>query len=203
MINKGKIMSTYTILEQFNVAVIRSTIKEELEAVAEEAHPQTLKMMCLSGGALCLNITEQYLAAIQSSEMVTAEAKAIAATYKPLPTVVLINDFFTEHSEEEKQAVMFHEIGHIVADHVSTANTSKVDENGFLSVLEYELQADAFAAEMVSKQAMAAGLKKCIVQVGVQIQKSANRKKLAFDAAKFQEQAFSEPMYVARLAALQ
>ncbi len=192
-------MSHYAVIEGYNAAIIVTTIAEELSAVSPELHTQTLKTICLSGGAMCLNVTQQYLDYVLGSELVTPEAKQVMAAYKPVPTVVLYEDFFTEMSKEESEAVMWHEVGHIVNSH----HLQPANEGLFSVVLENEVTADAFAAEKVSKEAMSSALHKLFRATAKQIAPIAVNRGKEFDEEEYYQEVIAEPAIQARFAALQ
>ena len=56
--------------------------------------------------------------------------------------IVLIEDFLVDLSDEEQEAVLAHELGHIVHGHLKN-----LTETGILNNLELELEADRYALE--------------------------------------------------------
>lgn len=192
-------MSNYSMIAGYNAALMVTTVAEELAAITPDLHKSTLKTICISGGAMCINITQEYIDYLLNSEQVTDEAKVTIATYKPVPTVIMYEDFFTNVTKGEAQAILMHEVGHIVHEHHLQAATEGV----FNLVTENEMMADAFAAEKTSKQDMVNGLKKLLLNTGTKIAEIAKEKGKEYSAEEYYQEAMSQPHIQARFAALQ
>lgn len=82
-------------------------------------------------------------------------------TLRNTPFVIRISDAMEMLTEAEIEAVTWHEVGHIRCGHVEKALAQKV--RGVLNNVEFEKEADAYAAARVSKAAMAKALTKLMI----------------------------------------
>lgn len=87
------------------------------------------------------------------------------------------------------EAVIQHEVGHVVAGHLSEIESATLNTDGMLVVDAYEIEADAYAGSIVSNRVVRRAIKKIALLLA-----EGNR-------TKFRE-ALATPGVVARLAAL-
>lgn len=143
------------VIEGYNIFL--STFKEEFDSCPPEHHRDILKNVLKTGGAFFSIITQE------ESEKI----KKVGIIMPPGPAVFIMEDFFELHAKEEALAILYHEIGHIRAGHYNKAKAEGVNTvDGIIDCVEYELEADSYAASKTSRLHMANGLKKTIESIG-------------------------------------
>lgn len=83
------------------------------------------------------------------------------------PFIFRVSDAMELLTEAEIEAFMWHEVGHIRRGHVEEAKTQKV--RGVVQNVQYELEADAYAAQRCGKKVMAVALTKVLTHLCKQI----------------------------------
>lgn len=190
-------MAQYFYFEEQSAGVLVTSIEEEISSIPENLRYNAIKHFVQAGGAYCFDLNADHIAAVQAHADISDSLKAVVASYKTGPTVVMLEDFFVDHSSEEVKAIMFHELGHVVnGDTASEPTTGR-----FVVDLDKELAADSYAAERTSPDAVKQGLLKCLQQQAVMVVKYAKKAK-GQDPDKIFAMALKDEMIQKRLSAL-
>jgi Zn-dependent protease with chaperone function len=112
-----------------------------------------IKALAAFGGAFVTHVDKEGLKSIIRDRSQTFKNRIVAALAEPGYTVCVVSDVIPSLTKEELDAVVAHEIGHIVNDHL-VGLTGVMDDN------QKEMEADAYAAEQVSAAAMKSALVK-------------------------------------------
>ena len=119
--------------------------------------------------------------------------------YKVLPGdhIVLIEDFLVDLSDEEQEAVLAHELGHVVHGHLKNRT-----ETGILNSLELELEADRYALEkgMTGKQLVSALAK--LAHTGDNLIQKVPGISEKIRPGEFVEKVFADPILQKRMSTL-
>lgn len=144
-------MTKVTVLNaEKKIFLYESTIAEELASAAmldEEVALHGLASVC---GCLMMKVTEEVLAVIRQ-----------AVPHSPITEtgsyIVIIEEFASTLTDEERRAVIAHEMGHVDHGHLEGH-----DAGGVVLQLQYELEADQAAVREVGAAAMASAITKLI-----------------------------------------
>lgn len=179
------------------VYIYTSSMADEISHVKADMHAVVLDTFFAMCGCYAFRLTEEGVKSLQVN-LVDAPTVPIG----PGDYVVLLDEFSSVLTEEEREAVVQHELAHIEAGHTEIAARS----TGILLDLEMELEADRMAAAIVGKRPMREALVKLI----------ARSRDLQFDILTFAgiidarqmvddsyNNAINHPITVQRLAALQ
>lgn len=144
-------MSKVTVLNaEKKVFLYESTIAEELALAAAMDEELALHALTTVCGCLMMSVTEKVLEMIRQ-----------AAPSSPITEVgnyiVIIEEFTSTLTDEERRAVIAHEMGHVDHGHLEGR-----DGEGVVLQLQYELEADQAAVREVGAAAMASALVKLI-----------------------------------------
>lgn len=119
------------------------------------------KAMILQGGALAgwYEAGETLNTLIADMEMLVDEdVKTSFKQIQPGHGIVILREYFEQLSADEQRAVLEHETAHVVFNHKEGRMGIPCDQ----AILEHELEADAYAAKAVSKEAMAGAIVKML-----------------------------------------
>lgn len=165
------------------------------------------KLMAVTGGCFATEITDQVKANARNVNYLTEDdLEKVEATPVGFH-IQMYKQMMVHHTTSERKALMFHELGHIRLQHlVLSADDRALKEAGKLVVinnLDHELAADSFAANRVSKNAMASGLVKCLKAQAEFISALALKKKgMTLSAEEIFSRTMESPEICARLKAL-
>lgn len=145
----------------------------QLKAIGDDVAKASLINLSLAGGAMAVQITQEYLDAIKASSL-SGFWKTEASILKPGPVICVLHDAVKNLSEEAKYALLLHEEAHILHGDL-TAENANTDVNGMKLAVhhEFELRADAYAASRTSKAAMKEALQNAlsvIVKINAKMQ---------------------------------
>jgi hypothetical protein len=130
--------------------VIHPKFLQGLDAGSYVMSKDMVDLICQSGGALASWVEKDQL-----------ENSGVAA-FERMESGYFINiyeDFFVEHSKEERMAILEHEVAHVKFGHLPKSSGGlKV----ILDMLGNELEADAYAGEKFGKRVMANALTKTV-----------------------------------------
>lgn len=142
-------MSFEEVAKAFNISV-------------EEARITAMK----SGGFGAIHVTEDLI------KMHTEKfgAETVNNVFKNGPgSYIIVSSSFIEIaglSSEEVSAILAHEEGHVVHEHVTSSEAAKAREEGkHLNVADFELEADRYAAARFGREVMRSALSKVIYTV--------------------------------------
>lgn len=175
-----------------------STIAEEMAMVPGADEEATLNALATMCGCAMMHITEELLTVVR--EKTPTSPITEAGNY-----IILIEEFVSALNEEERRAVIAHEIGHLDHAHLE-------GQSGIVLQLQFELEADQAAVKEVGKVAMAGAIVKLInrshdIQQEFLAQHGASREMNFFKDVHFIEESrqacMNHEIVVARLAALQ
>lgn len=179
------------------VFVYNSSIKEEILSIPQEFHQRALETFFSICGCYSIHLTEDGIKKMQSVMVNPLEME-------PGNYVVILEEFFSVLTEEQKQAVIAHELFHISDGHTLAA-ASHAEGDIYLN-LEMELAADRAAVEEVGKEAMASAIVALIARsrdLQCEILQKAGVENAVDLTNRQYEEAVNHPVVVQRLAALQ
>jgi hypothetical protein len=133
-------------LNRFGVVVLTMTAREVWENIDQ------IRIIVMSGGAMASNIGK-----------IAAEERGVAEGIH----INIYEEMMTEHTEEEREAILQHELGHVKHNHIDKTEYPTDAQPFFIENLEYELEADEYAVGKTSKIAMRSALLKSVKAVGV------------------------------------
>lgn len=111
-----------------------------------------------AGGACCV-----FLAQPELFEQWSAVLRTVITDREILPNskfILVSTELKNRLTEEELNAIILHEQGHIVKGHGNNPDVKKT--NGVIDSLEYEVEADLYAASNVGKEVVISALKKMV-----------------------------------------
>lgn len=176
------------------IFLYESTMAEEIGQVPDEHRALATDRLAALCGCYSMKITEEML--VQARQMMPNMVELEAGQF-----IVLIDEFVNVLSAEEREAVMHHEMEHILLGH-----TEDHGENGIILRDDFELAADQAAVRAVGAAPMASAIIK-LLNRGHDVQR-----RLAFltgnlgliDAIEESRQVcLNHPLIQRRLAALQ
>lgn len=143
-------MSKVTVLNaEKKVFLYESTIAEELANAATMDEELALHALTTVCGCLMMNITEEVLAVVRQT--VPNSPITEVGSY-----IVIIEEFASTLTEDERRAVIAHEMGHVDHAHLEGQGT------GVVLQLQFELEADQAAVRAVGADEMASAIVKLI-----------------------------------------
>ena len=124
-----------------SVLVELASAAESLDATVKVGHSRKFatEALIMSGGFRTIKLTENLIAEL-------AKAKLEIENYRPGPMVCVTEEFLREFTVNEQDAIILHEIGHIVSGH-HEVKVAVVSEHGIVVNQSFELEADRFAAD--------------------------------------------------------
>ncbi|WP_396190432.1 M48 family metalloprotease [Flavobacterium sp.] len=162
----------------------RTSIQEEAKF-----HPEfdVLKFLVTAGGCFAYNMTDE-MAAILNQQRSTS-------IYRSGNAVVIFDDVVVNHTEDEVMAIYLHELGHFRLGHMK-------DMTEVLINPQYEMDADAFAADLTSKQTVKSALLKMIAKTSQIAVKALSDQGKHTTEEKLTAEFMADPVFHQRLAAL-
>lgn len=147
-----------TIQKAEGYSVVFTTLKEEKDAVLPEKQKDLLMKLFRTFGCFSMFLEEKNIEELKS---IRVDGGAIQP--EPGLYVVVIQDFVTDLTNTELQAVVLHELGHITNGHFNKIKSGEaVVIDNVLEDVNLELEADEFAAKYVGKAAMKSAVVKVI-----------------------------------------
>jgi Zn-dependent protease with chaperone function len=149
------------------------------------------------GGACASFVTSEALTAIKSA-MPESMAELISQ-FEAGYTISVQAEIFDQLSQSSKLAVLLHEEGHVILDHLSGKT------GGLLINLSAELEADEYASKIVGKSAVRAALleiPKAVVHFRSKMAPAALPGISTFDSEEYLKNFFADSTMMTRLAAL-
>ena len=130
----------------------------EYDAIGDDLANESKRLLIDGGGFLSTFISQDALDAAAVQFKGTPWEKEVATTVAG-PVIVMLAEVAAELTEEEKLAILLHEEGHIVAEHGSKATKfiGKIVDH-----VEFELEADAYAAARIGGSILKSALVKVI-----------------------------------------
>lgn len=188
-------MTTLYDVEGFNV--VHSTLYDELNNVRPEYRVKLITKLVALFGCYSVILDQSHI-----NQMASMQVKP-TTMIKPGAYIVVLEDFIKTLNEKEKEAIVFHEVGHLVSNHLVDIgpDTLLVHETVLVST-KAELEADQYAAARVGKSAMRSALEKIIANGADIVEKFASIKGKPFDKGAFLATVYAEDQFQARLAAL-
>jgi Zn-dependent protease with chaperone function len=107
------------------------------------------------GGVFLAYQTKEQIRAAVRNKKAPLHMRIIALAASPGYSVCVVKDILPDLTKEELNALIAHEYGHIVHGHLTT---QEEEEEGLVYKLEYELQADDYAASQTSATVLKSGL---------------------------------------------
>lgn len=150
----------YCTIDDNDVFVEVTTLEMQLAAITESHRQETLKRLCITGGALVVHLTEEALQHIQVSGVLNSQAREQFTEVKSGYYITLIEDFMIGLEKSEVEALFQHEVGHL--KHGMPETTAENTQCGILMSLEDELAADAYAVQQVGTQVVQSALIKLL-----------------------------------------
>ena len=152
---------------------IELTYSREYLDIGDEMAQKSLCTLVNAGGFMAMMITKEHIEAAVKSTTSPLWNKSIREL-RPGPCIAVLGDIYDLLTLDEQRAILYHEEAHLVhhdAEHAANdpaVITELVGDSEFIVNTAFELKADAYAAERVSKSAMLSGLMKAIrFQAGV------------------------------------
>ena len=128
---------------------------QELCNIEEVAEANRLVALA-TGGAAAINLDR---GDVYAATVAALESMGVENTLSQLPTVVIYDDALVGLTQREKEALFFHEVGHLKFKHLELGIA--LDGHFLVSPL-LEIEADAFAVSMGYGREMASALAKVI-----------------------------------------
>lgn len=173
---------------------------EDLTTDSVEQCTETVKFICQTGGAFVTYLSKEQISVSANAPGLDKKQKASILSMEPGHWINIYEDFFVNHTKEERAAVFFHEMGHVRFGHVPVA--VGVSKPLILNVVEYELCADHYSTTKVSKKAMHDGLIRSVSQAVTIMGRVKGLLGEAFDFDSKIDQIMSHESTVVRLKAL-
>lgn len=171
-----------------DVPVFTSSVEEFIALGPEGMKGLSFAMNC--GGFYVIDINEDFLSAINLTYKTDQEVSVGKA-------VIVLDDLKRYMSADEIEACIQHEKGHCFYGHLDNANA------GLLVDVASELEADAYAAEKVSREAMLSALMnipRALAKIGLELGARFNKKAPTEEEAV--EAFMSNPDYALRIETL-
>ena len=139
-----------------SVLVELASVAESLDATVQVGYSRKLaaEALIMSGGFRAIKLTEGMIEEL-------AKAKLEIENYRPGPMVCVTEEFLREFTVAEQDAIILHEIGHIVSGHHEVKDVV-VNEYGVVANQNFELEADRFASAHGYGLHLASALRKMI-----------------------------------------
>lgn len=189
--------------------VVTTSLREIENLKNEGLRDKVFRSVLMSGGALTFKITQRQID-LNTKDYCKDFEGLSAGTY-----IYMYEDFFKGMSRNAAYAALLHEIGHIRLKHVDilTAESEKWTDEEIVSNtkdkipkislnLEYELQADEFAAARVGEQAVIEMLNGVLQHTAAIAESHFRMKGKPFNRAEFIRDVQNDPLRVARVDAL-
>ena len=139
------------------------SVEEFLEEEPPELRAKARHNLSKAGGAISFFLSAEGLKAINSSKSASPEFKARMSKGGPGYVVAFCTDYFKGMSALEREAILYHELGHIVSGDLDTQKGVAVaGEMNFIDDVESELMADHHAASRVGAATMHSALVKML-----------------------------------------
>lgn len=193
-------MATIKMVNDVSV-ITHESFLDSLTPIAALAGWGSLKTICGTGGASAAYVNKDQLILAAHDPAITPEQSKFILDIPSGYCINLYEDFLVNHSEVEKQAIYYHEMGHVAFKHVPETS-EVVAVTTVLDNMGYELEADHFSAKKVGNRAMHGALIKTI-DTSINITgKVFGLLGKAFAKEVFLEAAMTNETVVARLKAL-
>ena len=121
----------------------------------EEGFMRSCVKTIVGVGGFCASfVTEEQIETTRNT--IPEQLKHLIEGVKPGPVISVQSEFLSILKEEYVRAFLLHEEGHIVLGHLQSEAETVVLESGakVINVLQYEIEADAYAAERIGKDLM-------------------------------------------------
>ena len=188
-------MGTLYDVEGFNV--VHTTLDDELSNVRPEHKAKVGTNLVAAFGCYSVIIEQADV-----DQMASLQVKP-TTMMKPGAYVFVLEDFIKTLTPQERAAIVYHEIGHLVNDHLVNVNSENVEtETKILVNTEAELEADQYSVDRVGKAVMKSALEKVITNGTDVIEKLAAKKGIPFDKGAFLAAVYAEDQLRVRFAAL-
>lgn len=201
---KENIMATYYHFGEFGANLIVTTIEEEMVTLTKsEERKNALRTFVTSGGGFCFNAAKEVLDGMRQEFCRIGGNALVLDVLKPGPTVVMLEDFFEHHTDDEIRAIMLHEMGHAVNGDCNIEGVVVNTVNNLYVNTDVEIRADKFAAERTSPSVVASAIKKCLKAQAKLIAAFASpNKRAGIDQSKLYKELLSDEVIQERLAKL-
>ena len=188
-------MVTLCDVEGFNV--VHTTLDDELSNVRPEHKAKVGTSLVAAFGCYSV-ILEQ----ADIDQMASLQVNP-TTMMKPGAYVIVLEDFIKTLTPQERAAIVYHEIGHLVNDHLVNVNPENIiEQTKILANTEAELEADQYAVNRVGKAVMKSALEKVISNGVDVIEELAAKKGKPFDKGAFLAAVYAEDQLRVRFAAL-
>jgi Zn-dependent protease with chaperone function len=174
-----------------------ATLAEISASYPKETWTAAADAVAAVGGACASFVTSEALSAMKAA--LPESMAVLLGQFNAGHTISVQAEIFNQLSERSKLAVLLHEEGHVILDHLSGKT------GGLLISLSAELEADAYAAEIVGKSAVRAALleiPKAVVNFRSTMAPAALPGISTFDGEEYLKNFANDSAMVARLAAL-
>ncbi len=172
-----------------HITVARTTLKVEVAQHNDPAVKSKVVALAFQTlGCFAFHYTKEQ--AQQATEI-------LGRSVLPGDHIVLIEDFLVDLNEQEREAVLAHELGHLAHGHLKNRT-----ETGILNSLALELEADSYAVGkgVAGKQLVSAITK--LAHTGDKLIQKVPGAKSKIRPGEFAENVFADPILQERMAAL-
>ncbi len=147
-----------TIQKAEGYSVVFTTLKEEKDAVVPERQKDLVMKLFRAFGCFSMFLEEKNI-----DELKNIQVDGGAVRPDPGLYVVVVQDFVTDLTNTELQAVILHELGHISKGHFDKIKSGEaIVIDNVLEDVNLELEADDLAVKYVGKAAMKSAVVKVI-----------------------------------------
>lgn len=189
-------MATIQKAEGYNV--LYTTIEEELSHVLPELQEPTLKRFFELNGCFTVNLTQEHI--VEGGKNLK-EGKSLGL--EPGVYVIIVSDFVVTMNDDEKKAIVMHEVGHIAHEHLFKASEGSVQLlNNVIDSVAMELEADQYAVNHVGKTVMKSAIEKLIHRGADLLERIASLSGKQFQKAEYLTEFFNNESIKIRLNAL-
>lgn len=169
----------------------RYSFKEMLLSVQKEVRDKVAQTIFEKCGCYSANLSQEVI--LNSQSVLTEEAYQELQMAKPMPLVVMVDDFVVGLSPQEIDAIFYHEVGHLALNHLAEYEGLSLEEKQ-----SCEIQADAFSAQFVPPTHLFSGLYR-VIQNSASIMGSAMEKQgKTFDYEWYVSQIWNHPSIAER-----
>lgn len=187
-----------TIQKTEGYTVVYTTIEEELSHVLPELQEPTLKRIFELNGCFCINLTQEHI--VEGNKNLK---EGMTLGLEAGLHIMIVSDFVATMSEDERKAIVLHEVGHITHEHLYKISEGAVQVvNNIADSVDMELEADQYAATHVGKEVMKSAIEKLIYRGADLIEKIASLCGNQFEKTEYLDQFFNNESIKTRLNAL-
>lgn len=187
-----------TIQKAEGYTVVYTTIEEELSHVLPDLQELTLNRIFELNGCFCVNLTQEHIVEGNKNLREGTTLGLEAGLH-----IMIVSDFMATMSDDEKNAIIMHEVGHIRHEHLYKISEGSVQMvKDIANSVDMELEADRYAATHVGKDVMKSAMEKLIYRGADLLEKIASLHGNQFNKTEYLDLFFNNETIKTRLNAL-